>query len=39
LTDGQRRELAETYERFRTETVERRARRQTTEPEREEVPE
>jgi transcriptional regulator with XRE-family HTH domain len=30
LTDGQRRELAETYERFRAETVERRARRQTT---------
>ena len=30
LTDGQRRELAETYERFRTETVERRARRQQT---------
>ncbi|MEX0873454.1 MAG: helix-turn-helix transcriptional regulator [Actinomycetota bacterium] len=30
LTEGQRRELAVTYERFRTETVERRARRQTT---------
>ena len=28
LTDGQRRELAETYERFRIETAERRARRQ-----------
>ena len=28
LTDGQRRELAETYERFRIETVERRVRRQ-----------
>lgn len=27
LTDGQRRELAETYERLRSETVERRARR------------
>jgi transcriptional regulator with XRE-family HTH domain len=31
LTDGQRRELAETYERFRTETAERRARRQASE--------
>ena len=30
LTDGQRRELAEAYERFRIETAERRARRQTT---------
>ena len=30
LTEGQRRELAEQYERFRAETVERRARRQTT---------
>src|SRR4029077_20182856 len=30
LTDGQRRELAETYERLRTETVERRGRRQST---------
>ena len=29
LTDGQRRELAESYERFRIETAERRARRQT----------
>ena len=29
LTDGQRRELAEQYERFRIETVQRRARRQT----------
>ena len=29
LTDRQRRELAETYERFRTDTVARRARRQT----------
>jgi transcriptional regulator with XRE-family HTH domain len=28
LTDGQRRELAETYERFRIETAERRVRRQ-----------
>jgi transcriptional regulator with XRE-family HTH domain len=28
LTDGQRRELAESYERFRIETVERRVRRQ-----------
>jgi transcriptional regulator with XRE-family HTH domain len=28
LTDGQRRELAETYERFRSDTVERRGRRQ-----------
>jgi transcriptional regulator with XRE-family HTH domain len=28
LTDGQQRELAEIYERFRMETVERRARRQ-----------
>ena len=31
LTDGQRRELAETYERFRSETAERRARRQVSE--------
>ena len=31
LTDGQRRELAETYERFRNETAERRARRQASE--------
>jgi transcriptional regulator with XRE-family HTH domain len=31
LTDGQRRELAETYERFRSETAERRARRQASE--------
>jgi transcriptional regulator with XRE-family HTH domain len=30
LTDGQRRELAETYERFRMDTAERRARRQPT---------
>jgi transcriptional regulator with XRE-family HTH domain len=30
LTDGQRRELAELYERLRSETVERRARRQAT---------
>jgi len=30
LTDGQRRELAEIYERFRAETAERRARRQPT---------
>jgi len=30
LTDGQRRELAETYERFRNETAERRSRRQST---------
>jgi transcriptional regulator with XRE-family HTH domain len=29
LTDGQRRELAEQYERFRIETAQRRARRQT----------
>lgn len=29
LTDGQKRDLAETYERFRNETVERRARRQS----------
>ena len=42
LTDGQRRELAETYERLRMETVDRRARRQpteATEPNQEEVPE
>jgi transcriptional regulator with XRE-family HTH domain len=39
LTEGQRRELAETYERFRTETVERRTRRQATETYQEEVPE
>ena len=31
LTDGQRRDLAETYERYRSETAERRARRQTSE--------
>ena len=37
LTDGQRRELAETYERFRSETVERRARRQTSSTETQEV--
>jgi transcriptional regulator with XRE-family HTH domain len=30
LTEGQRRELAEIYERFRSETLERRGRRQTT---------
>jgi transcriptional regulator with XRE-family HTH domain len=30
LTEGQRRELAETYERFRSETLDRRGRRQTT---------
>lgn len=30
LTDGQRRELAEIYERLRSETLERRARRQPT---------
>lgn len=30
LTDGQRRELAENYERFRIETAERRVRRQAT---------
>jgi len=30
LTDGQRRDLAETYERFRIETAERRVRRQAT---------
>ncbi len=30
LTDGQRRELAETYERLRSETLDRRGRRQTT---------
>jgi transcriptional regulator with XRE-family HTH domain len=29
LTDGQRRDLAESYERYRIETAERRARRQT----------
>jgi transcriptional regulator with XRE-family HTH domain len=43
LTDGQQRELAETYERFRMETAERRARRQATdaspEASQEEVPE
>jgi transcriptional regulator with XRE-family HTH domain len=42
LTDGQRRELAETYERFRSDTAERRARRQaaegSTEATQEEVP-
>ena len=41
LTDGQKRELAETYERFRNETVSRRARREaseTTEATEEEVP-
>jgi transcriptional regulator with XRE-family HTH domain len=37
LTDGQKRELVETYERFRNETVERRARRQTAEATEEEV--
>jgi transcriptional regulator with XRE-family HTH domain len=31
LTDGQRRELAETYERMRSETLERRSRRQSNE--------
>jgi transcriptional regulator with XRE-family HTH domain len=31
LTDGQRRDLAETYERFRSDTVERRGRRQAQE--------
>ena len=31
LTDGQRRELAQTYERMRSETVERRSRRQASE--------
>jgi transcriptional regulator with XRE-family HTH domain len=36
LTDGQRRELAETYERFRSETAERRARRQVSEDANEE---
>ena len=41
LTDGQKRELAETYERFRNETVARRARREAseaTEATEEEVP-
>ncbi len=36
LTDGQRRELAELYERMRSETVERRARRQAQPPETDE---
>jgi transcriptional regulator with XRE-family HTH domain len=40
LTEGQRRELVETYERFRTDTVERRARRQasSTDPTSEKTP-